>query len=181
MPRKTRALSGAAQDAYFRRVLKTCAALPAEEREQLVRRLRQEIAQLRLRVVRTAEPADVSHATPMPPSSEPVADQTVSPHQAETPLPTWANLDFGPPAPPAYDAAPAFDPYSPNVIVVLRKGGREAALRALDAIESLDNLRLLAREQRLSVSADLSSAAELRAAIVAAAERRVANRLAAAS
>jgi hypothetical protein len=48
-------------------------------------------------------------------------------------------------------------------------------------IESLDDLRLLAREQRLAVGAGLSSAAELRAAIVTAAERRIANRMAAAS
>jgi hypothetical protein len=63
--------------------------------------------------------------------------------------------------------------------VVLRRSGRDAVLAALDAIESLHDLRLLAREQRLSVGANLSSAAELRAAIVAAAERRIANRLSA--
>ena len=78
-------------------------------------------------------------------------------------------------------AAEPFDPFSPNIVVVVRKSGRAAALAALDAIDSLDNLRLLAREQRLSVSADLASAAELRAAIVTAAERRIANRMAAAS
>ena len=63
----------------------------------------------------------------------------------------------------------------------MRKSGRAAALAALDAIDSLDNLRLLAREQRLSVSADTRLAAEMRAAIVTAAERRIANRMAAAS
>jgi hypothetical protein len=156
MPRKTRALSGAAQDAYFRRVLKTCASLSAEERDHVVRRLRQEIAQLRLRVV-------------LAPAGQP--------ELAQAPLP--AEPAHSPDPEPA--APTPFDPYSPNVIVVLRKGGRDAALRALNEIDCLDNLRLLAREQRLSVSVELSSAAELRAAIVAAAERRVANRLAAAS
>ena len=63
----------------------------------------------------------------------------------------------------------------------MRKSGRDAALAALDAIDSPDNLRLLAREQRLTVGADAVSAAELRAAIVTAAERRIANRMAAAS
>jgi hypothetical protein len=67
------------------------------------------------------------------------------------------------------------------VIVVVRKSGRDAALSALGAIENLDHLRLLAREQRLAVPAELSSALELRSAIVAAAERRIANRMAAAS
>jgi hypothetical protein len=78
-------------------------------------------------------------------------------------------------------ATSSFDPYSPNVIVVIRKSGREAALAALAAIDSADHLRLLAREQRLALSADVRSAQELRAAIVTAAERRIANRMAAAS
>ena len=67
-----------------------------------------------------------------------------------------------------------------TVVVVVRTSGRGAALAALDAIDSLDNLRLLAREQRLSVGNDVSSVAEMRAAIVTAAERRIANRMAAA-
>ena len=66
------------------------------------------------------------------------------------------------------------------MIVVVRKSGREAALVALAGIESLDHLRLLAREQRLTVPAEMSSPEDLRAAIVTAAERRIANRVAAA-
>ena len=54
------------------------------------------------------------------------------------------------------------------------------ALAALGAIDSVDNLRLLAREQKLSLAPGLSSATEIRAAIVLAAERRIANRKAAA-
>ena len=50
MRKKTKALSGASQDAYFRRVLKANPNLSADERDQLVRRLRQEVAQLRVRV-----------------------------------------------------------------------------------------------------------------------------------
>jgi hypothetical protein len=148
MGKKTKALSGASQDAYFRRVLKEQPNLGADARERLVHRLREEISQLRLRrVVRgDAQPPPVAPDTPLPaPASTP------------------------------------FDPLSPNVIVVVRKSGREAALAALGMIESLDDLRLLAREQRLAVGAGLASAAELRAAIVTAAERRIANRMAAAS
>src|SRR5436189_3563629 len=83
--------------------------------------------------------------------------------------------------PPVVPAACPFDPFSPNVIVVVRKSGRDAALAALGSIDSVDQLRLLAREQRLAVPADLSSVVELRTAIVAAAERRITNRIAAAS
>ncbi len=142
MAKKTKALSGASQDAYFRRVLKTHLELKVEDRDRLVGKLREDIAQLRLRTH-----ASINPKTPPPPAA---------------------------PAPP-------FDPFSPNVIVVVRTSGRDAALAALGGIDSIDNLRLLAREQRLTVSADLSSVEELRVAIVTAAERRVANRIAAAS
>jgi hypothetical protein len=148
MAKKTKALSGASQDAYFRRVLKAHAAVSAEDRDQLVGRLRRDIAQLRLRTA-------ISKGSDSPPAPGPA-----------TPIPASA------PAP--------FDPFSPNVIVAVRTSGREAALAALAAIESVDELRVLAREQRLTVPADPLSAPELRAAIIAAAERRIANRMAAA-
>ena len=152
MGKTTKTLSGASQDAYFRRVLKAHPSLPVEERDRLVGQLRRDIAQLRLRL--------------------------------RTQAGTDAEVAVSPGAPPAPDASPSvapFDPFSPNVIVVVRKSGREAALDALAGIESLDHLRLLAREQRLAVPAEASSPADLRAAIVAAAERRIANRVAAAS
>lgn len=179
MPKRTKALSGAAQDAYFRRVLKTKASLSAEERETLVRRLRQEIAQVRLRRAAAAEPAGAPVASAAT-EAIPVEGNPADARRAALSTPAALPGDGGTEHAPDAGAAP-FDPYSPNVIVVLRKGGREAALSALGGIESIQDLRLLAQEQRLSIDTDLSSPAELRAAIVAAAERRVANRLAAAS
>jgi hypothetical protein len=159
--RKTKALSGAAQDAYFRRALKTQCNLNAEQREQLVRSLKRDIAQLRLRL----EPLPPG-ALPLPP---PAAAATMHTREA-----TSAR------AQPAVASA-SFDPFSPNVVVILRTSGRAAALAALAAIDREEHLRLLAREQRLNVGPDVASLAELRAAIVGAAERRVANRVAAAS
>jgi hypothetical protein len=171
MRKKTKALSGASQDAYFRRVLKANPNLSADERDQLVRKLRQEVAQLRVRIEprQGGDPPSVVAAP-----AEPVASAT-----ARQPP---AAIAAEPRAPPlSASAAEPFDPFTPNIVVVVRKSGRAAALAALNAIDSLDNLRLLAREQRLSVSADLLSAAEVRTAIVTAAERRIANRMAAAS
>lgn len=80
-------------------------------------------------------------------------------------------------------ASPAtpFDPYSPNVIVVIRTRGRDAVLAELHDIEDIECLRLLAREQQLGIAPDLDSPGDIRLAIVAAAERRIANRRAAAS
>lgn len=77
-------------------------------------------------------------------------------------------------------AASDFDPFTPNVVVVLRRGGKDQALTALQPIAP-ENLKLLAREQQLGIDPELTEAAEIRAAIVAAAERRIANRRAAAS
>lgn len=148
MRKKTKALSGASQDAYFRRLLKAYAGLSSEERDRIVRQLREEIAQLRVRLQSSDTPLDL-------PSVPPVAM----------------------PSPPARP----FDPFTPNVVVVLRTLGRDAAIAALAAIDSAEDLRLLAREQRLNVAGDVSSAADIRAAIVLAAERRIANRVAAAT
>src|SRR5258706_527777 len=158
MKKETKALSGASQDAYFRRVLKAHPNLSAAERDRIVRQLREEVAQLRLRVKVEGDIA----ASPDPPSTPAAQPATAIPQST------------------ARSAGLPFDPYSPNVVVVVRKSGREAAVAALAAIDSIENLRLLAREQRLNVDADVSSAAGMRTAIVMAAERRIANRLAAA-
>lgn len=189
MRKKTKALSGASQDAYFRRVLKANAGLSTEERDQLVRRLRREVAQLRVRVEprRESNPppvvvaaVDSTAITPQPPAA--IAAEPPAIHaEPPAPIPEVPVAVASVAESPAARAPEPFDPFSPNIVVVVRKFGRAAALAALDAVDSLDNLRLLAREQRLSVSADLASAAEVRAAIVTAAERRIANRMAAAS
>lgn len=165
MRKKTRALSGASQEAYFRRVLKAHSGLSPADRDALLRKLRREVAQLRVRLEPKTE-ADVPVVAGTPALLE---------EPEATPAPEKKALTKRAKAPP-----PPFDPFMPNVIVVVRKSGRDAALAALDAIDSLDNLRLLAREQRLSIRPDLETAADVRAAIVAAAERRIANRMAAA-
>ena len=155
--RKTKALSGAAQDAYFRRAFKTHSNMVAAEREQLLRSLKREIAQLRLRL----EPLPREAVTPKPAAAVDGPEETSAPQAAAS--------------------STSFDPFSLNVVVIVRTLGRAAALAALAAIDREEDLRLLAREQRLSVGPDVVSLAQLRAAIVSAAERRVANRMAAAS
>ena len=163
MTRKTKALSGASQDAYFRRVLKAYPNISEEAREHIVRQLRGEIAQLRVR-----------------PGARAVAAVAAEAAGAEAPKAEERDAVPSPPSDAAQPAAAAFDPFAVNVVVVLRTAGKQAALDALNAVGDADNLKLLAREQQLSVDTDLVSLAELSAAIVAAAERRVANRRAAA-
>jgi hypothetical protein len=185
MRKKTKALSGASQDAYFRRVLKAHPSLSVEERDKLVGRLRAEIAQLRMRVALYGEsdvaPRPTQEAKGLMVAAAPTLGSIASAAQVlAARAPAASPPAEQPQSTPASPAA-AFDPYTPNVIVVVRKSGRAAALAALDVIDSLDDLRLLAREQRLSIAAGLQDPVEVRAAIVAAAERRIANRMAAAS
>jgi hypothetical protein len=150
MGKKTRALSGASLEAYFRRILQAI-DLSDDQRSWIVQRLRRDIALLRVRKGAHAEPSEHS-----------LAGSSI------------ANFV-------GVAAERKFDPFTPNVIVVLRKEGRDAALAALAAIESAPDLCSLAREQRLPIDGDLSSNAAIRLAIVTAAERRIANRMAAAT
>ena len=151
MTKGSKPLWGTSKDAYFRRILRSEPGLGAAASERIFRRLQADVVQVRLR--------DAS------------AELTVSDGAAAA-VGTPGTLDA---------AAILFDPYSPNVVVVVRTAGRERALAALSQIERVEHLRMLAREQQLSIEAELESAADIRAAIVSAAERRIANRRAAAS
>ena len=151
MTKGNKPLWGTSKDAYFRRILKTEAGLGAAAAERLFRRLQAEIVQVRLR--ETSPELGLGAL-----------------HQASV---ETREIDAA--------AAAPFDPYSPNVVVVVRTAGRERALAALSRIDRVEHLRLLAREQQLSIEAGIESAADIRAAIVSAAERRIANRRAAAS
>ena len=151
MTKSGKPLWGNSKNAYFRRVLRSENGVGAAATQRLLRRLDEEVVQVRLR-----EPA----AENAPRAEVDVRDEAVVPDET---------------------AQPSFDPFTPNVIVVVRTGGRDRALDALARIDRIEHLRLLAREQQLSVAAGIGTLPELRRAIVAAAERRIANRRAAAS
>ncbi len=162
MAKNTRALSGAAKDAYLKRAIKAEAEIPVPARERLTERLQGEIAVVSLR---GPKPEAVL--------AETTADLAPATSHSATPHPLDAATE---PTPPA-----GFDPYQLNVIVIFRTRGRDAVLAQLGDIDDVEHLRLLAREQQLGIASDLSSANDIRHAIVAAAERRIANRRAAVS
>ncbi|MFA5952805.1 MAG: hypothetical protein WC807_21310 [Hyphomicrobium sp.] len=156
MAKTTRALSGAAKDAYFRRALEQESGIDMPVGARLLDRLQSGVAQVRVRLdAGSGEPGKVESG------SAETAPASVSSAQE-------ASLNE------------AFDPFALNVILVLRTRGRDAVLRELEAIQSASSLRLLAREQQLSIGTELATLAEIRDAIATAAERRVANRKAAA-
>ena len=160
MARTKRFLNGAAKDAFLKQVLAAEPGLDEATRERLALALQSSIALVSLR----------RHSGPNPVAVDAPVETRNSATEAHEPK-----------VPATATEGEPFDPYSPNVIVVFRTLGRDAALAELHAIEDIDCLRLLAREQRLGIASDLADAADIRRAIVAAAERRIANRRAAAS
>jgi len=81
----------------------------------------------------------------------------------------------------AKSAEPAFDPYAFSAMVVLAKQGREALAKRLDEIKTAEHLKAFAEAQHLGLDRKVTKIDELRKAIVAAAEQRLADRRAAAS
>lgn len=84
-------------------------------------------------------------------------------------------------APSAAPAVTAFDPYAFSAMVVLAKTGKDGLLKRLADIKSVENLQAFAEAQHLGIAPNLKKADELRRAIVAATEQRLADRKAAAS
>ncbi|MEZ5856824.1 MAG: hypothetical protein R3D67_19560 [Hyphomicrobiaceae bacterium] len=162
----------------MKRVVRAEADIDAAAAERLTSRLNAEIASLSLR---NADDEALAEAAAM------AQIETASAHAEPVPADMATATDTATPVQqPQTAAAPAtdsetFDPYSPNVVVVIRTRGRDATLAALSEIREVANLKLLAREQQLGIASDLASPDEIRLAIVAAAERRIANRRAAAS
>ncbi len=79
------------------------------------------------------------------------------------------------------DGAKPFNPYTFSAMVVLAKTGHEGLMKRLGDIDNVDNLKALADAQHLAIGDAVTSIEELRSAIVAAAEQRLADRKAAAS
>lgn len=78
-------------------------------------------------------------------------------------------------------AAKSFDPYAFSAMVVLAKQGRDGLAKKLAEIKSVENLRRLAEAQHLGIDRQSSKIDEVRKAILAATEQRLADRRAAAS
>lgn len=173
MANTRRMLSGAAKDAALKRMLAAEPGLDDATRERLMARLQDAISLIGLRQP-VRQPTRSSETAKQPPPVT-AATWTREPHPAADAPPEHADSRE------AEAAREPFDPYSPNVIVVFRTRGREAVLAELEPIDDIECLRLLAREQQLGIASDLADPGDIRQAIVAAAERRVANRRAAAS
>lgn len=175
MARTTRQLSGAGKDKFLRSLVARAAsgsADPASIAEALAR----EITEVRVRretwEALQAPSSHVELAAPSVPIGHP--DQGAVAHAEGTGEPAA-------PQEPIAEAAPPFDPFIFSAVAVLTRKGRSGLAQALDAIGRAEDLRRLAEAQHLVLPDGLADVALLREAVIAAAERRIAERRAAAS
>lgn len=75
----------------------------------------------------------------------------------------------------------AFDPYAFSVLAALMKTGREGLAKKLGEIGSVEHLKALAEAQHLALDPKIKKIDDMRKAIIAATEQRLADRKAAAS
>lgn len=168
MAKTVTSLTGTAKDAFLRRaVAKAAPDLDPKLVARLAASLEREVSRLWVKTATgdAAIEAELSRESAGRPKAAPVLRRPTASATAAPPAPVTASAEF--------------DPYSPNVIVVLRKAGRDGVLEALRSIAEPDHLRTLAREQQLGIASELATADDIRLAIVLAAERRLANRRAA--
>lgn len=160
MARNTKPLSGGAKDKFLRGIVASVEGVPPGVVKALTQELTNNITEVRVRRqayerVRDGEPAaqpgEMTRAAALPQI-----------------------------APKAPESA-AFDPFAFSVVAVLTKKGKAVLAAELDKVGTSDDLRRLAEAQHLALDPALADMAEMRAAILVGAERRIAERKAAAS
>ena len=97
------------------------------------------------------------------------------------PAPTAEDAPAPAAVPQVLPPAPAFDPHAFSLIVVMTKQGPAGLEAKLSTIDSVDQLRALARAQHVAVDTALVALPDVRAAIIAGTAQRIADRRAAAS
>ncbi len=164
MVRQTKPLSGGGKDKFLRGLVETVGGVAPAVQNALVETLTGAIAEVRVR----REAYDRVRDRPVDLTSEqaPVAPRDVPARD---------------PPPPPVAAPSTFDPFAFSVVAMLTKKGQPALLGALAKVDNTDDLRRLAEAQHLALDPDLTAIDDIRAAIVVGAERRIAERKAAAS
>jgi hypothetical protein len=151
MAGKTKALSGSGKDKFLRAI-----AEGATDKASLLEALHVDVPEIRVRL-------EVWKATLRTKAESDVASVRMDREPNLATVPT------------------AFDPFAFSVVALLTRQGKPAVEAKLAAITAAHELRALADAQHLAVDQSVTDTALLRAAIVVGAERRMAERIAAAS
>lgn len=167
MAKNTKALSGPAKRKYFRDALQAESGVAADAAQRLTEKFDGEVAQLRVRqhVALSASRAKPAEAASSGDAPQQTTRQPQANAQAPAPLPVPA----------------AFDPHAFSLIVVMTKQGAAGLQAKLDAIDSAEHLKALARAQHVAIDGAGDRPDQLRAAIIAGTAQRIADRRAAAS
>lgn len=180
MKRTTKKLSGVGLKLFLQRFYGSYAGIDEALAQKLSEDGAKTFASVRLRRVawRDGQPAARSARNPTAPLAnpappEPQTDAQPTPPQTSTPT-----------APPKTDSDLPFDPYAIGLVPVYQREGPEGLGAKLAAIASLTNLRKMARMQQVALPAELrgddADIEAVRAAIISAVAKRIANRRAAA-
>jgi hypothetical protein len=161
MTRSTKALSGVAKDKLLRGLVAGVAHVPDDVARRVTDVLTSSLTEVRVR-------RD--------------AWETVRHGGVPAPVAPPAEAKVAPAAKPATAASiETFDPYGFSAVALLTRKGKAALAAELDKIDSAEHLRQIATAQHLAIDPGLADVAGIRAALVAATERRIAERKAAAS
>lgn len=157
--------------AFFRSILAADPGVDADTADRLSERLTKRVARMLVWDASGADEPAATGATAAAPAPQDRPDDEASPAQA----PTSAA------APTSREAPEPFDPFAFSIVVVLKRQGRAALMKRLDAITDAAHLHQMAVAQHIGIDKSITAPAKLREAIVAGAEQRLADRRAAAS
>lgn len=181
--RTTYRLSGADLRRFLARVFQVEGDLSPAEAERLAIQMSSLLTSVR--VHRSASGA-LRKRRRRKPKTEPMnavvaaAEEGSKKAKSSTPPPTT-----GPKTTPEHQDDPAeFDPYAVALVPTFQRTGADGLAEKLDAIVAVDDLRKMARAQQIALPAEIRRgdipAETVRAAIVRAVEKRIADRRAAA-
>lgn len=162
---------GDSMRAFYRRHIARETALDAPSTERLVDALTK--ATNRMLVWQMPDEAEQE------PQAAPVANaKSVDKKSTEAKL---AGKAKPAPQPASVEAEKPFDPYAFSAMSVLVKQGKDALAKRLADIKSVEHLKQIADAQHLGINRSLTKIEDVRKAVLAATEQRLADRRAAAS
>ncbi|HUS97730.1 MAG TPA: hypothetical protein VMX97_13415 [Hyphomicrobiaceae bacterium] len=177
MKRISRKLAGRELDLFFRNLFRAQAGLDPAQVNKLSTTCLQTIKSVNLRV------RHLKAGKFIRPHSASETGQQRQPQPPYSPEQAAAHPQIAV-APKPDKPATAFDPYAFGLIPIYQRQGRDGLLEKLKTITSGDDLRRMARAQQIMLPAPLrtgdASLDEIRTAILAAVEKRIADRRAAA-
>lgn len=168
MTRATKSLSGGGKDKFFKAVIATEPGVDPQAAARLGDALMNAVSEVRVR-----RDAWEQYSKPAP------GEKGRKGAKARAAAQAAAQQSAAPAAAPSAAATP-FDPFAFSAVAVLTRKGKEALAAELATIASAANLKAIAAAQHLAVDPALDEAEALRAALIVATERRIAERRAAA-